>query len=996
MVERAMDRGGVMKRSLFAGMAGIGIALAWLGAPPAMAQNKKRPPASADAATETTSLAQAYQNSERAVQMLQTGETEAALPIFAEVLAAFRQGLGEQHPDTITATFNLAFALKQTGRFAEAEPLFGRIVELRTATLGERHPITIVAINEHATVLQILGRSEVAEPMFARLVTLGREVLGERDANTLVFLANHGRVLQGLGRIDEAEVVLREALRLQRETLGERNPSTLAALNSYAAVLEAQYRLPEAERLYAEALRLRREVLGQRHPETVEALNNFAVVLIRQDRFAEAEPVMREALDASRAISGERSLTTILALGNYGYVLERLGRLEEAEPYARDALAAQRAVLGPRHPSTLLSLNNYASLLTAQRRWDEALPVIEEGLVIARAEMGMRHPSTQLLLANRTLILLANRRPDEALKAARELSGLVRRRSTELSDAGLRGSFQRNRELARRQESEKLFADALRINFERPGNDRDALAVEGFTALQLASAGSTSRAVREAAAARFASSKGLSAVVEERQQLVRSWAQIEEQMVASEAATGASAEARQQMREALETIEARMRGLDTRLAGDAPEYFAILSQQAVNLEGLRDVLGEDEAVVLLVPSQFGTHAMAVSANTIEWSLAPIPADELAGIVSDFRAGLEVGTGAGALPLFDLEQSHELYRQLIAPIEGTLAGKSRVYVVADGALSRVPLGTLTTSPPSGEAFTDDPDVLREAEWLADRYALVQLPSLQSLVFIRTYGLEASAEFGSEFAGFGAPVLGGEATTRGARSATLAPVDAARLVSSLRGDAGMPLMNPAALRSLSSLPGTRAELEQVRAAIGAPADALYLADAMTESAIRAADLSRISILHFATHGFTSEESGEAAEPGLVFTPPAEASARNDGYLAASEVVALDLGSARWVILSACNTASPSGAPGETGLSGLAQAFFYAGAQSLLVSHWPVFDDIAPVLTVEALKRSLAGEPRAEALQAAMHQIRTDPAMDAAHPAVWAPFTLVGEGR
>jgi CHAT domain-containing protein len=82
--------------------------------------------------------------------------------------------------------------------------------------------------------------------------------------------------------------------------------------------------------------------------------------------------------------------------------------------------------------------------------------------------------------------------------------------------------------------------------------------------------------------------------------------------------------------------------------------------------------------------------------------------------------------------------------------------------------------------------------------------------------------------------------------------------------------------------------------------------------------------------------------------------------------------------------------------TGLSGLAQAFFYAGAQSLLVSHWPVFDNIAPLLTVEALKRSEAGQSRAESLQAAMRKIRMDPKLVAAHPAVWAPFTLVGEGR
>ena len=64
-------------------------------------------------------------------------------------------------------------------------------------------------------------------------------------------------------------------------------------------------------------------------------------------------------------------------------------------------------------------------------------------------------------------------------------------------------------------------------------------------------------------------------------------------------------------------------------------------------------------------------------------------------------------------------------------------------------------------------------------------------------------------------------------------------------------------------------------------------------------------------------------------------------------------------------------------------------------MLVSQWPVFDDIAPRLTVSVLKRSQSGVPRAEALQAAIKEIRDDPELEAAHPAVWAPFVLVGEG-
>jgi CHAT domain-containing protein len=136
----------------------------------------------------------------------------------------------------------------------------------------------------------------------------------------------------------------------------------------------------------------------------------------------------------------------------------------------------------------------------------------------------------------------------------------------------------------------------------------------------------------------------------------------------------------------------------------------------------------------------------------------------------------------------------------------------------------------------------------------------------------------------------------------------------------------------------------------------------------------------------------------EPALVFTPPREASALDDGLLTASEAAKLNL-AADWVILSACNTASGDGTPGADGLSGLARAFFYAGARTLLVSHWPVRDDAAARLTTRTFA-NLKAEPdlgKADAYRRAVLDMiadERDPSL--AHPAIWSPFVVVGEGR
>jgi len=151
----------------------------------------------------------------------------------------------------------------------------------------------------------------------------------------------------------------------------------------------------------------------------------------------------------------------------------------------------------------------------------------------------------------------------------------------------------------------------------------------------------------------------------------------------------------------------------------------------------------------------------------------------------------------------------------------------------------------------------------------------------------------------------------------------------------------------------------------------------------------------VVHFATHGALAGDISGTAEPGLILTPPKEPTDLDDGYLSASEVAALKL-DADWVILSACNTAA-GGAQGAEALSGLARAFFYAGARALLVSHWAV-DSAATVKLITSAVGTITRDPnigRAESLRRAMLAMIDKGEAREAHPAFWAPFVVVGEG-
>jgi CHAT domain-containing protein len=203
----------------------------------------------------------------------------------------------------------------------------------------------------------------------------------------------------------------------------------------------------------------------------------------------------------------------------------------------------------------------------------------------------------------------------------------------------------------------------------------------------------------------------------------------------------------------------------------------------------------------------------------------------------------------------------------------------------------------------------------------------------------------------------------------------------------------------LRSQVPLPETAVELCAVARDLHADLGDIRLGARATEREVKrlseTGQLAQFRMVHFATHAALAGEVRGNSEPGLLLTPPVEASNEDDGYLTASEIAALKL-DADWVILSACNTAA-GGAQGAEALSGLARAFIYAQARALLVSHWAVNSDATVKLITGAMSRLAAskGIGRAEAMRQSLLALIDHGEPEDAHPAYWGPFVVVGDG-
>lgn len=981
------------------------------------------------------------------------GEAEE---LYRRVLAIQEIALPEDHPDLATAFNNVAEVVRLLGRLDEAEALHRRALAIYERALPADDPDVGASLNNLAGVLRDQGRLDEAEQIFRQALAIREQALPADDPQIALSLTNLAVVLQHLSRTEEAERLHRRALAIYEAALPENHPDIATSLNNLAGALSDLGRAEEAERMHRRALALRERTLPAGHPDIAISLSNLASTVQNLGRYDEAEALDRRALAIYEAALPDNHPDTAAVLNNLAMVLQRQERFEEAAGFHVRALAIREQALPADHPQIAASLSNLASALQNLGQQDVAEDMHRRALAIQERALPEAHPEIAQGIENLAIFLGAwQQEYEEALLLLNDSTQILTARHNRATvayrgwreRAFFRNAFGEAIWLRHGMEGVDVMRTARRnafldLQWERTGGAGGAIAVAMARAQADPDVATLARARDRALA-------GISRL-DDMFLSISSDAEIDRDVRARRLL---------ELRAEAEGERERLAEVDAEIARRFPAYAELAEGLPVPAGQLMSLLGPDEVLVSITPfgehglffayghdgglysSLPGGTETAKLARKLRCSAAGrldpactgpgTPVAAAGGAQPQDAGGAEAVRGAAALSRrpeavsddFDLDLAHDLYNRLFPEKTRDFLRGKKLIIAPAPELMGLPWHLLVAeAPPQGwnAPGADRAAAYREARWLFREHpAISVLPAAASLRALRS-AAPARAAADLAFLGVGDPVIGRNAAERAAapmecgqsRPETVAAVpadalarataaDPAALFSELRDEDGFALADPDLVRRQPRLADTRCEIEAVAASLGVAEDTsdLLLGADATEARIRELDesgaLARYRILHFATHGLLGGELG-LGEPGLVLTPPHEASARDDGILTAGEIATLTL-AADWVVLSACNTAAGSEADAEA-LSGLARSFFYAGAKSLLVSSWPVYSDAAVKITTRAFE-AMRDDPslgRAEALNLAMRDVLASARSEfTAHPAYWAPFFLVGEG-
>ena len=745
----------------------------------------------------------------------------------------------------------------------------------------------------------------------------------------------------------------------------------------------AQGRNQEAESLARQGMRLAMEertggaVLGYWQSKLAQAL-------LGQRRFEESVTASNEAVTvmlAAGVVPSSQHMTvarTVLMQGLFG-----LSRWAEADQVA---FAMSTAAVDDFTARGLADNPVVVSFLHLKNgRLDQAKERIEGTVRYRQRFNGRRHPGAIEAVGIRAMVRQAMGESGNALDDYREVLEFVFAPDSSYSDAqpsGLRGFF-----------LPQVLQGFLTLVRERhlAGKGDAALADEAFRVADRLQVSVVQQAMIDSAARVLATTPELAALARKEQER-RAKARLEAAKAAKQEPAKlaelakAERERVRSSREELKKLREDLDGLDKargehqrEIAQRFPAYYALVNPKAPTLAALTKLLLKDEAFVSVYPTPQGTFLWTVAAEgPPAMHVSPITKAEVAEAVAKLRRGLDVGErpDAGRAP-FDTATSHRLYTELFAPVRAAAPAAKVITVATASELAQLPLAVLVTKPAQG-AFNG-----ARTDWLVREVALNQVSSAAAFRALRESRSREPAKLA--FFGFGDPQfkLGPAPATK--------PGAVRALVRGKR-EAGFDT-ETFDYGSVPPLPETRDEIAAIARALSADAakDTLYGAKA-TRAAALAANLADRRVIAFATHGLKPGDLPGLSRPALAMAGTSDGSSP---LLVLDDVLTMKL-AADWVVLSACNTASDDGRAQEA-YSGLARAFFFAGARSVLATHWAVETISARELVTRVFQHQAANgsAPRAESVrQAQLELIDGKAGPGFGHPFFWAPYALYGD--
>jgi CHAT domain-containing protein/Tfp pilus assembly protein PilF len=875
------------------------------------------------------------------------GDLDRSVAEYEAALQGYEKHLGARHQRLLTVLQVLAWLHYEEADHAKARRYLSRARRIAESSFGPGHPRRVATYNTYGLFLRQIGDYERARRVFETLVADCEARGAAMESWRMAGLANLAATAHAAGKLEDADELYEEITPYFERVYGREHRFGQLTLLMHGALQVQLGRLDRGKAMLGEALETGERIFGRGHPRVADACEQLAIVEVKTGDPGLAKEHLERALAIREKVNGPMSAKVGGTLVLLARLLAGRGELEgaitaslRAEEIGRRSLRLTARVLPERQALRYARVRN--------RGLDVALSVLARDRALAQSH-------------------------------AREVwDDLVRSRAAVLDEMAARnrtlGDLDSAEDRARLDE-----LDDVRVRLAN-------LVVRGAAGL----AGSRSRELHERLLSR---KEDLENRLAESSEALRRDLSLQrtglEDAIANLPAETALVSYVSYVGEpvALPQGEAE-RSVELEDIGASPAYSTPFEASARRERQERSYL-----------------AFVRSARRGDVAVVPLgDADHIDALVAAWLVA--VGKRPGAMPkAWRVDEGNyadtasRLRRAIWDPVAEHLSGGKQAFVVPAGSLHSVNFSTLWDS--------------------SGRYLLHSGPAFHYLSAERDLLLRHEGDLNDGLLALGGIDFDARVPRRGRSELSRPPSSEERAATGTRG------IDESCRRHLAgrfaALPGSDREIGEI---VGAwrshhpeseqgEARVLEVHGKEASERLFKRESPRYRVLHLATHAFFVPEHCLAQRvPDLNAGNPlltsgivlAGANLRtsidggeNDGMLTAEEVAGLDLSGVEWAVLSACETGGGVLMNGE-GVLGLRRAFQIAGVRALIMSLWPVEDEVTRQWMRELYEARLDGASTAEALQRASLNVLESrrSAGQSTHPFYWGAFVASGDWR
>ena len=410
---------------------------------------------------------------------------------------------------------------------------------------------------------------------------------------------------------------------------------------------------------------------------------------------------------------------------------------------------------------------------------------------------------------------------------------------------------------------------------------------------------------------------------------------------------------REELLDALQKGEDEYLSLISKMRVEDSGTAELLNPLVCKVEQLQQLLDRKTALIEYFLGENQSIMIFITKNEIE--VHPLPSRS--EVEKSLRAYIKILSDPYKTKFRGIRGAKRIYKELLPDIPDNV---ENLIIVPDGVIYYLPFETLVFS---------HRDQKIENKYLVEKYKISYIPSASALLFLSES--QPKSERPRNLLAFGNPSYALRNSSKGKKSET-----EVEIMRELYLDQGF---------DFSPLPHSEEEVLGISSYFPMERKDIFIEQEAKEENFKRSSLKDYGIIHFACHGFLSEEY--PFRSALVLSlddDPAE-----DGFIQVRELYNLRL-RADLIVLSACQTGRGRMERGE-GLLGLPRIFFYAGAKSVLSTLWKINDESTAMFMSWFYRYLSEGEDIAQALRLAKLRMLNSKYR---HPFYWASFVLNGD--